>query len=56
MSIAEFFNQGGYAFFVWSSYGLTAVLMIAEIWYLRRHRHTIVKRVKRLIRLEERNP
>jgi len=28
MSASEFFHMGGYAFFVWSSYGLTAVLLL----------------------------
>ncbi|MGF1548545.1 MAG: heme exporter protein CcmD [Thiotrichales bacterium] len=55
-TISDFFSQGGYAFFVWSSYGMTAALLIAEIWFLRHHRHTIVNRVKRLIRLEARKP
>ncbi len=27
MSVSEFFNMGGYAVYVWSSYGLTAVLL-----------------------------
>jgi len=28
MSASEFFHMGGYAFFVWSSYGLTALLLL----------------------------
>ena len=27
MTASEFFNMGGYAVFVWSSYGLAAVLL-----------------------------
>jgi len=27
MSASEFFDMGGYAFFVWSSYGITAVVL-----------------------------
>ena len=27
MSASEFFNMGGYAFYVWSSYGITTVLL-----------------------------
>ena len=26
--MAEFFNMGGYAFFVWTSYGLAALVLI----------------------------
>jgi heme exporter protein D len=31
MSLTEFFAMGGYGFYVWGSYGLTAVLLAAEI-------------------------
>ena len=27
MSVNEFFHMGGYAFYVWSSYGLVALVM-----------------------------
>ena len=27
MSASEFFNMGGYAFYVWSSYGIATVLL-----------------------------
>lgn len=27
MTVAEFFNMGGYAFYVWSSFGLTALVL-----------------------------
>ena len=27
MSLSEFFNMGGYALYVWSSYGLSVVLL-----------------------------
>jgi heme exporter protein D len=30
MSVAEFLAMGGYGFYVWGSYGLTAVLLAAE--------------------------
>jgi len=31
MSMQEFFNMGGYAFYVWSSYGLTLLVLAANI-------------------------
>ena len=41
-SWADFFAMGGYAFYVWGSYAVTAVLMIAEvILVMRRHRETL---------------
>jgi heme exporter protein D len=31
MSLAEFFAMGGYGFYVWGAYGLTALLLAVEI-------------------------
>ena len=28
MSLEEFFHMGGYAFYVWSSYGLTFIVLL----------------------------
>jgi len=43
-SWADFFAMGGYAFYVWGSYVVTAVLMIAEvILVMRRHRATLAR-------------
>ena len=36
--MAEFFNMGGYAAFVWPSYGLAAVVLWLN-WYLPRRQH-----------------
>lgn len=47
----EFLNQGGYAFYVWCSYGVCVVLLVAEINQLRRKRRTILARVGRLMRM-----
>jgi heme exporter protein D len=30
-SLQEFFAMGGYAFYVWTSYGLTLVVLLANI-------------------------
>ena len=51
MTMTEFFSQGGYAFYVWSSYGMGLVLLTAEIIQLRRQRRTILARIGRLIRM-----
>ncbi|HHJ19420.1 MAG TPA: heme exporter protein CcmD [Gammaproteobacteria bacterium] len=47
----EFFAMGGFGFFIWSSFGMTALLMLAEVFYLKRQRHTIIKRLRRLQRM-----
>ena len=31
MSLAEFFAMGGYGFYVWTSYGLTLIVLVANI-------------------------
>ncbi len=51
MSIAEFFSQGGYGFYVWSSYGLCLLLLLVEIVQLHRQQRTILSRIGRLMRM-----
>ena len=31
MSVQEFFAMGGYAFYVWTSYGLALIVLLANI-------------------------
>ncbi|HZP94216.1 MAG TPA: heme exporter protein CcmD [Burkholderiales bacterium] len=40
-SAAEFFAMGGYAFYVWGAYLVTAVALAAEVWLLVRRRRTL---------------
>jgi heme exporter protein D len=35
---ARFFEMGGYAFYVWGSFGVSLLLMAAEVILLRRRR------------------
>ena len=37
MSLGEFLHMDGYAGYVWSCYGLTAVVLIAMEWVSRRN-------------------
>lgn len=46
--MAEFFAMGGYGFFVWMSYGVTALLMVTEVILLARRRRTILQRLGRI--------
>jgi heme exporter protein D len=50
-SIAEFFNMGGYALYVWGSFGVTALLMALEPVLLRKRRADILKRLDRMARM-----
>jgi heme exporter protein D len=46
----EFFNMGGYALYVWGSFGMTALCMIAEPILVRHRRKVTLQRVSRLVR------
>ena len=46
----EFFNMGGYALYVWGSFGMTALLMIVEPILVRNKRKLTLQRVSRLVR------
>lgn len=50
MSLAEFFSMGGYAFYVWGSYGVTALALLAEVLVQRRRRRTLLRRMGRIRR------
>lgn len=51
--MAEFFHMGGYALYVWGSFGVTALLMVAEPLLLRSRGRQIRKRIARIARLEQ---
>ncbi|MBK8161745.1 MAG: heme exporter protein CcmD [Gammaproteobacteria bacterium] len=48
MNPAEFFSMGGYAFYVWGSYAVTAVLMLLEVALVMRRRRTLLGRLGRI--------
>jgi heme exporter protein D len=54
--MSAFLSQGGYAFFVWSSYGMGLALLAAEVLVLHRERRTILQRLGRLARLRNLTP
>ena len=41
--MAEFFNMGGYAAYVWPSFGITLLVLCANVWFARNQ----LKRVTR---------
>lgn len=42
-SVSEFFAMGGYAFYVWGSFGATALIMALEVWQVRARRREILR-------------
>lgn len=51
-AVAEFLDMGGYALYVWGSFGVSALLMIAEPLLLRSRRKAVLKRVARVARMQ----
>ena len=43
LSVADFLNMGGYAFYVWGSFGITALVAIAEVWQVWAKRREILR-------------
>lgn len=53
MSLQEFLSMGGYGAFVWPSYIVTIVLLIANVWLARSsHRRAIDEALRRAAREE----
>ena len=53
--MAEFFHMGGYAFYVWTSFGLTALLLAGlVVWASLTHKRERA-RISRRLRREKRN-
>lgn len=51
MSFAEALDMGKYAFFVWGSYGVTALFMLVEVILLVMKKQSLTKSIARQIRL-----
>ena len=52
-SWSEFFAMGGYAFFVWTSYGIALLVIVLNIVMPVMQRKKVINRVKRAIRREQ---
>lgn len=52
---SEFFHMGGYATFVWSSYGLALLMVVVNIVSPMIERKRVITRVKRAIKRDAAN-
>lgn len=52
--MSEFFAMGGRGFFIWMSYGVTALFMIIEVIAVMRGNKTALKQLARFARAEAR--
>ena len=48
-SLSDFLHMGGYGLYVWGSFGLTAVLIAAELWMLQLHRKQALTDARRAV-------
>jgi len=53
MNWTDFFHMGGYAFFVWTSYGLALVIVLVNIISPLLQRKKVIKHIKRTIKREQ---
>lgn len=53
--MSEFFQMGGYAFYVWMSYGLTLLVLIANIIAPWQHQRELLKMITRRVRRNQRH-
>jgi heme exporter protein D len=51
-SAAEFFAMGGYALYVWGSFGITAAVMAIEVLLLGRQRARVLRNLRDELRSE----
>ena len=45
MNLEEFFNIGGYAFYVWSSYGIALLVLLVNIIAPLRQRNKLLNKI-----------
>ena len=53
-SFSDFIAMGGYGFYVWGSFGVTAAIMAIEPILVARNRKATLSRLKRQLRAEAR--
>jgi len=46
----DFFSMGGYGFYIWGSYLVTAIFMMVELVLVMRRRRTLLQRLGRMLR------
>ena len=52
MSLAEFFDMGGYALYVWGVYAAAAVILVTNIVVTMRRRRSVIARLRDFYRFK----
>ena len=55
MTLTEFFHMGGYAFYVWTSYGLAMIVLLLNVILPMRQRKKLLNDIARTARRVRRN-
>jgi len=55
MTLTEFFHMGGYAFYVWTSYGLAMIVLLLNVILPIRQRKKLLNDIARTARRARRN-
>lgn len=53
-SFSDFINMGGYAFYVWLSFGISAILLVALIIISHRQQKNLIKHIDKQQKRQER--
>ena len=56
MSLTEFLHMGGYAFYVWTSYGIALIVLLVNLLLPIRQRRRILADIARSARRARRKP
>ena len=55
MNLNEFFHMGGYAFYVWTSYGIALLVLLINVILPLRQRKQLLGRIARAAKRARRN-
>ncbi|BAP57464.1 heme exporter protein CcmD [Thioploca ingrica] len=53
--MSEFFHMGGYAFYVWTSYGLALLVLLANFLIPLNYERTLLRTLARKLRRKQRD-
>jgi len=51
--MSEFFSMGGYGFYIWSCFAIALVLMLGEVFMLKKQRKETLQTIKRIIKMNQ---
>ena len=54
-SWSNFWHMGGYGFYVWGSYGVTLLCIVAELFLLGQRRRTLLRQMTQMLRLNRKD-